>query len=67
MLLIVYAVAVLLLIAISFLVAYNFVRYRFEGDLTVAFMAAYAGTFVALVILTLALLPAANSALANPF
>lgn len=56
----IYAVLVLLIIGASLMVVYNFVRYRFTGDLTLTYIFIYSFLFICYVGLTLSLIPASN-------
>jgi hypothetical protein len=54
--LLIFALVLLLLLLGSLLVIYNFVRYRFRGDLTLAFITSYLALFVLIVVITLSLI-----------
>ncbi len=51
----IYGASVLLLVAGSFLVAFNYYRYRFAGDATGLILLVYASLFVTTVALTIAM------------
>lgn len=55
LLILLYFVLTLILVLLSVMISYNFLRYRFQGDHTVRFLTVYAIAFVAIFVLSLVL------------
>jgi len=53
----VYSLFLLFLLAGSLLVIFNFVRYRFTGDLTYTFIVGYFALAVLTIVITLSIIP----------